>query len=210
MKVAMDKLNKKIKDQKRIIVFLLIIALIGLICGSFFITLLNKTDQELVKTYIETFINNINTNKLNYLDAFKNTLVTNSIYTIVIWLLGISIIGIPIIILMYFTKLFIISFSVSAFILKYQLKGVLLVLTYVFPHHIINFLIYTLLMIYATKFSYILINSIIKKKTIHFKNIMNNYLIILGICIVVLILTSLYETFAVPYILKQVISLVKI
>ena len=167
MKVTMDKLNKKVKDQKTVIIFLLIIALIGSICGSFFITLLDKTDQELVKTYIETFINNINSNKLNYLDAFKNTLVTNSVYIIVIWLLGISIIGIPIIVLMYFTKLFIISFSVSAFILKYQLKGVLLVLVYVFPHHIINFLIYTLLMIYATKFSYILINSDLTDTPLH-------------------------------------------
>ena len=210
MKVTMDKLNKKVKDQKTVIIFLLIIALIGLICGSFFITLLDKTDQELVKVYIETFINNIKTNKLNYLDAFKNTLVTNSIYTIVIWLLGISIIGIPIIVFMYFTKLFIISFSISAFILKYQLKGIILVLVYIFPHHIINFLIYTLLMIYATKFSSILINSIVKKKTIFVKNIMNNYLIILSICIVIIILTSLYETFAIPYILKQVLSLIKI
>ena len=205
----MDKLKEKAKTNKRIILFLSGISLIGLIFGSIFITIISKTDQNLVQSYIENFINIVQNGKLNYVDAIKNTLVSNISFTSVIWLLGISIIGIPIILFMYFTKSFMIGFSVASFILKYKFKGVLYAIVYIFPHHLVNLIIFTLLTIYAIKFSYYLFSSIIKKKTIHLKALMNPYLSVLVVVVVILLITSLYETFAVPYFLKQLLHVVK-
>ncbi len=158
---------------------------------------------------MERFVNTVQNGKLNYANAILNTLVSNFSFTSIIWLLGISIIGIPIILFMYFTKSFMIGFSIASFILKYKAKGVLYAIVYIFPHHLINLIVFTLLLIYSLKFSYYLLNSILKKKTIHFKTLMNPYLSVLVIVMVTLLITSLYETFAVPYFLKQLLHVVK-
>lgn len=208
MQNKMDKLKQKTNNNKKIIMFLLGIFIIGIIFGSAFVVILSKNDQELVKEYIKTFIYKIDNDKLKYLNAFKNNLLSNSIFISIIWLLGISIIGIPIIIFMYFSKAFILGFSISSFILQYKTKGLLLAFIYFFPHHVINVIIYTLLMIYSIKISIALINGILKKKAINFKIIMNKYLIILGISLILIVITSLYECFVVPLIIKRIIQFV--
>lgn len=205
MKKVMDKLKEKTKNNQRLILFLIGISIIGLLFGSIFITIISKQDQSLIQNYIKTFINTIQNGQLNYITAIQNTLVGNFSFVIAIWLLGISIIGIPIIIFLYFTKSFMIGFSVASFILNYKWKGILYSLIYIFPHHLINLIFFTLLMIYSLKFSFYLLDSIIKKKTIHFKNLINPYLGVLIIVIIVLLVTSLYETFAVPYLLELIL-----
>ena len=97
----MDKL--KIKINKKIFVFLFVLMLMGIIAGSIFTTILNSSDKELVINHLNEFIDNINNNKLDYIFALKNNLITNISYVILIWLLGISVIGLPIIIKMFYS-----------------------------------------------------------------------------------------------------------
>ncbi len=205
----MDKLKEKAHANKRIILFLSGLSLIGIIFGSLFITIISKEDQTLVQSYIEKFMQSVQAGKLSYLDAIKNTLISNLSFTTIIWLLGISIIGIPIIVFMYFTKSFIIGFTVASFILKYKFKGIIYAVIYIFPHHFINLIVFTLLLVYAIKFSYYLLTSILKKRTIHLKTLMNPYFRIFMIVVISLFITAIYETFAVPYFVKQIISVVK-
>ena len=206
MKKQMDKLKKKTTSNKKIIVFLVGLFLIGLIAGSIFITIISKSDQALVKEYIKEFVNKADKNKLNYLEALKNASLSNGLFIVIVWLLGFSIIGIPIVIFMYFSKAFILGFSLSSFILQYKFKGLLLALIYFFPHHVVNILAYTLILIYSLKISFILVNSIIKKKTISFKAIMNRYLIVFAVSIGMVIVASLYECFVVPFLIKNLIG----
>ena len=206
MKKQMDKLKNKTTSNKKIIVFLVGLFLIGLIAGSIFITIISKSDQALVKEYIKEFVNKADKNKLNYLEALKNASLSYGLFIVIVWLLGFSIIGIPIVIFMYFSKAFILGFSLSSFILQYKFKGLLLALIYFFPHHVVNILAYTLIMIYSLKISFILINSIIKKKTISFKAIMNRYLIVFAVSIGMVIVASLYECFVVPFLIRNLIG----
>ncbi len=206
MKKQMDKLKNKTASNKKIIVFLVGLFLIGLIAGSIFITIISKSDQALVKEYIKEFVNKADKNKLNYLEALKNASLSNGLFIVIVWLLGFSIIGIPIVIFMYFSKAFILGFSLSSFILQYKFKGLLLALIYFFPHHVVNILAYTLILIYSLKISFILINSIIKKKTISFKAIMNRYLIVFAVSIGMVIVASLYECFVVPFLIRNLIG----
>lgn len=206
MKKQMDKLKNKTISNKKIIVFLVGLFLIGLIAGSIFITIISKSDQALVKEYIKEFVNKADKNKLNYLEALKNASLSNGLFIVIVWLLGFSIIGIPIVIFMYFSKAFILGFSLSSFILQYKFKGLLLALIYFFPHHVVNILAYTLILIYSLKISFILVNSIIKKKTISFKAIMNRYLIVFAVSIGMVIVASLYECFVVPFLIRNLIG----
>ena len=208
MKKILDKLKKEIKKNKKGILFLLGISLIGFISGTFFIIFISKADQILVSNYIESFISNIENNNLNYIDLFKNSIITNLTFIVTIWILGMSVIGIPINLFYYFTKSFILGFSISSFILCYKIKGCLLAFIYIVPHNLLNIFIYTILMLYSIKFSLKLIDSIINKKNLYFKNIMNSYLSILLISFIVILITSLYEVFVVPFIISKLLFLI--
>lgn len=202
----MDKL--KIKINKKIFVFLFVLMLMGIIAGSIFTTILNSSDKELVINHLNEFIDNINNNKLDYLFALKNNLITNISYVILIWLLGISVIGLPIIIIMFFTKCFILGFSVGAVLTTFKLKGILISLVYVFPGQVISLLFLLLLMMYSMSFTFKMIYAILKKKSIDFKLIMNKYFKILLIVLGVIILMSLYDTYLMPRLIKLLIPFI--
>ena len=202
----MDKL--KIKINKKIFLFLFVLMLMGIIAGSIFTTILNSSDKELVINHLNEFIDNINNNKLDYLFALKNNLITNISYVILIWLLGISVIGLPIIIIMFFTKCFILGFSVGAVLTTFKLKGILISLVYVFPGQVISLLFLLLLMMYSMSFTFKMIYAILKKKSIDFKLIMNKYFKILLIVLGVIILMSLYDTYLMPRLIKLLIPFI--
>ena len=103
-------------------------------------TILSKTDQSYVKDYMTSYIGNIRENQLNYLSCFMNAFLSNFILFISIFLLGISVIGIPFILFIYFFKSFILGFSVTSFILSFGAKGILYTIIYIIP----NLLIYIL------------------------------------------------------------------
>ena len=97
---------------------------------------------------------------------------------------------------------FIIGFSISSFILTYKIKGCLYAFLYIVPHNIINLIIYTILIYFTINFSLTLIYAIFKKKNINFKIIMNKYVNILFLSLGLILITSIYETFVVPNLIK--------
>ena len=207
MKKKMDKLKEYLKMNKKVFVFLFILFIIGLAAGSIFRVTLNDNDTSLVNTYLDNYINSIKDNTIVFKDTFLNSISSNLLITVLIWLLGISVIGLPIIIFLFFYKSFVIGFAISSVLMKYKVKGLLLSIIYIFPHHIINILLLMVLISYAFLISIGIINAVIKRKEISFKDITYKYLIILGLISSVLIFLSLYEAFIVPRLIKLIIPL---
>ena len=208
MRKYMDKLSKLFNINKKTLVFLLGLLFIGIISGCIFNILLVNQDQEIVKTYLVNFIELIKNNKLNYINTFKDSIIFNYLYIIIIWTLGVSIIGIPIIFFMFFGKSFTLGFTLSTIIKNYGIKGCLLSLGYVFPHYIINILVFLILTAYSTVLSLKMIKSILRKKNIDFKPIMKKYSFILLISLILILLTSLCEAFIMPTVVKYIINII--
>lgn len=205
----MDKLLSKIKLNKKIIIFLGIISIIAFISGSIFVVLLDKTDKSMINNYLTNFINDLSQNKIEYLSVLKNSLISNTIFILVVWLLGISVIGIPIVLFLQFSQIFTFGFSLASVILNYKLKGLILALIYAFPHYLIYILMLLMLTSYSIVLSTKLITTIFKKKQLDFKIISSKYALILLISFIVIIFYSLYEAFALPNIIKLIIPILK-
>ncbi len=205
----MDKLKGTIKVNKKTLLFFTILLIIGIIAGSIFMAILSETDKKLVIDYFNNYISNIENNKLNYLEGIKNGLFNNLLYIIIIWILGISIIGIPIVTIMFFIKSFTLGFSIASIVFNYKLKGCLLNFINIFPHQMIYFLIYMLITTYSIFFSLKMINSIINKKNMDFKIMMNKYVKILIISVIAITIGIIIETFITPLLIKIIIPLIK-
>ena len=206
MKKVMDKLLNNIKFDKKYVLFSIILVILGILTGSIFITILNYTDKSIVIEYIESFINSINENKVN-LNNFYNNIINNVIVITIITIIGFTYFLIPINLLVLFYKSFVIGFSLSSFILTYKIKGLIFSIFYIFPHMIINILLFSLLTSFTLKLSINMIKYIIKGKSINLKNYFNRYFSIFIFSIIIIFITTLYETYIIPYILKFIIKI---
>ncbi len=201
--------NSIIKQKKlyRIIITLMIF---GIISGILFIFFISKESKTKALVSIKNFFDLMNTSTgVNYGKSLLNTLVNNIGYILLIWLLGISIIGLPITIVLAFMKSFIVGFSISSIISCYKAKGILGAFLYVFPHQIIILFIYLLLSFYSISFSIKLFKSLFLKQTINFRVVMQKYIKILLISLIGIIIVSLYEVFISTYFIKLFTMLLK-
>lgn len=208
MKKYISKLKSNIRINKNLFIFLLVIVIVGLASGSIFSSLLNTDDKSMVTEYLNNFINSVKTNNLNYDVSLINTLIFTLGYALLIWLLGISVIGFILIIVFLFIKGFTLGFSIGTLITNFKFKGVVYSLGYIVPHHVINIMIYILISSYALIVSYKLINSF-RGKEINFKNIIKKYSYILIFSLILLLFTSLYEVYLVPKVMNLFVSLLK-
>lgn len=190
-----------LKQQKKY-VFLIGLAIVGVIFGIIFSFLISNADKLLVESSISNFFTAISNNELHYVEGFFNSLLSGIIYIVVIWVLGISIIGIPVIVFLLFIRGFIVGFSIGSLISIYKLKGILGAFLYIFPHHILNLIIYILISYFAIVFSKRLADYLFLKKEVGLKKLMHKYIKVLLICLGVVLVCSVSETFLAPFLLK--------
>lgn len=210
MNKGMYKVKNHIIRQKKFYIFLITLMIIGFLFGALFVFILSDVDKKQVIDEVSSFLNLVKTSEgINYSKSFINSMFINILYVVLIWLLGISIIGFPIILGILFIKSFIVGFSFSSIILTYGVKGTLGGILYIFPHQIISLILYLLLGFYALSFCYKLFNHLFLKKIISFRNGMNKYLKILGVCLLSTILITIYEVFISTYLLKVFTLLIK-
>ena len=152
-----------LKAQKRLYLFLITVILLGIISGIVYTFFLDSKIKVLES--IETYFYLIkNSTSINYIKSLSSSCFINIAYLLLIWLLGISLIGFPIIVIILFFKSFIIGFSVSSIIMKYGLKGLFGSFLYVFPHQIVMLIIYLLVSFYSINFCYKLFKYLFFKK----------------------------------------------
>lgn len=208
-------MNKKLNSglalilpNKKVNLFVIFIVILGIISGSLFLMVLNENDKSEVINEISTFMANINTNNINNLNSFKNSLIEGMILIILSWILGMSIIGVIFNIFFIYMKSFTIGFSISSFILVYKYKGILSSLIYVIPSQLINILIILILGVYTLLFSKYLFKMIFfKDKTVNLGKFFKKYVLVFGICIILCVISSLCEAYLLPSLLKVIIKL---
>ena len=209
MKKYLDKLKRKVRFNKNLFVFLFVLVMTGLFAGALFSVILSDSDKKMVSDYLNNFLLNLSSGKINFNVSFFNTLVFTLGFALIIWIFGISIIGVLLVLPFLFFKSFILGFSVGSILINFKIKGVILSLIYIVPHHAINLLVYILISAYSIMISYRMVTCMFKKKSFDFKLFMSKYSFILIFSLIILFITSLYESFILPYVLKFVFNLIK-
>ena len=154
------------------------------------------------------YLNTISKSEINLNDSFVSSILSQLLITVIIWLLGFSIIGIPIIFLLYFYKSFIFGFTVGSILINFKTKGILLSIIYMIPHHIIKLIIMMVLIIYAYQISIKLLRAILRKGEINFKNITSIYFYLLIINIGLDLILNAYSSYLVPKIIKLLLPMI--
>ena len=209
MKKCLDKLKKKLYFNNNLFLFLFVLVMVGLFAGALFSVIISDSDKKMVADYLNDFLLNISKEKVNINNSFFNTLTFTLGFALLIWIFGISSIGVLLVLPFLFFKSFVLGFSIGSILVNYKFKGIILSLIYVVPHHVINLLIYILICAYSIMISYRMVNCMRERKCFDFKIFMSKYTFILLFSFIVLFITALYESFILPYILKFIYNLIK-
>ena len=208
-------MNKKLSNGLAIILpnkktnlFVMFVIILGIISGSIFLMVINENDKSTVINQITTFMKNINDNNINNFNALKSAIIENLIFIILVWILGMSIIGVIFNIFFIYMKGFMIGFSISSFILTYKYKGIIASVIYAFPTSVINIIVALILGSYSIIFTINLWKVIfMKDKNYNTGIFFKKYLLILGITAILVMLSSVTESYLVPSIFKVIIKL---
>lgn len=198
----MKQLIEKVKTRK-LLSLMVLITLISVIAGVLFISILSQENKDLVVASVTSFFKAIDSNELNYKDILFKSLSNNLILNIMVWFLGISIIGIPIVLIILFIKSFILSFTFTSILYTYKFSGIIGAVIYIFPH-VLNLFFSFILIYYSVSFSKTLFNYLFRKKDCNRKVLVTRYLKILIISIILFICTALIETYLIPSLIRLI------
>lgn len=192
----------KVKKRK-LLSSMFLISFVGIICGLLFISILSNENKEIITSSVNGMFDTIFNNKFVYKDILIKSLLSNLILNIIIWLLGISIIGIFLLYCILFFKCFMVSFTFMSILYTFKFSGIFFSFVYVIPY-ILNFFIYFILIYYALSFSKTLFNFLFRNKECNKREFIKRYIILLIISCLLLVLSSLIETFFIPFLLNLI------
>lgn len=208
MNSKINSIKSIIFPSKKINIFVISILFLGLISGAVFGNIISVNDKTLVIDKIKLFISNINSDSINGIEVFKNGISVNMLYLGIIWVMGMTFVGVVLNVVILFIKSFILGFSLASFIMVYSYKGLILSLIYLLFGQILNILVIVMVTIYGIMFSSKLNLIIFKnKQDNNILKFFRNYVFILIIAIIISIISSISEAFLLPAIIKIIIKL---
>lgn len=196
----MIKYFKKNKTMTLLVIMTVVIFIIGLLLPS----IINNNIEKEINNNLNSFIQAIKNSKLNYISLFKDMITNKLLLIVIIILLGVSVVGIPIIILLYASKVLIGGLELSFLIQNIRSYNLLFIIVYLLPK-LFDLLLLGLLIYYALNFSIFMIRILFINKQINVSKITFKYI---KICIIITILSifiNLSEYFLYTKVLKYLI-----
>lgn len=199
----MKDIVKKIRTN-RLLFLLVFITIVSIIIGILFLAIQNGTIKNQISSSLSNIIEEIKLNRYDSFSVFVKSMKTNTIIAVLIWILGISMIGIPLILLIYIIKGIMLGFTIVSFIYFYKLKGIIIGLIYIIPY-ILNIFIIFIMSYYAIRFSTSLFIILTKNKNFNGRLFIKKYFKVLIINLIFLLISALIEGFLIPVLLKLII-----
>ena len=194
---------QELKKNKYKYLFLITIIILGFLSGIVLANILSYNDKKEVGEIVETYFLNLKNNEsINYIGNFLNNLGVNFFYLLLLFIFGISIIGIVLNPFILYFKSLITGFSVGIIISLYSFKGILGGILCVYPTQLLNLLIYMLVSFYGINLSIRLFKVLFLRKNINNNEFMKKYFQVLLFSSIVLLISTLYETFLADFVMK--------
>lgn len=134
-----EAILRHLYDNIKLYLIVIIILVIGITVGVVFINNINVDGAEEIKNYITDFINQLKQEyHVDTGELLRKSLSDNLILIVTMWLLGSTVVGIPIVLGIVLFRGFCIGYSLSAIIASLGVqKGILFFLTTIFLQNLI-------------------------------------------------------------------------
>lgn len=188
--------------------FMTLIFVIGVVVGALAVKTLPEDQKLELIGYLKIFFQGLAQAPASIdSPALFSTVMLSSVKTIgLIWLLGFTVVGIPFVLFIVFTRGFVIGFTVGFLVNEYILKGLVFALASVLPHNF--FAVPALLVsgVAATSFSLMLVRRKQRAK-INFLYESVGYTILCLLMLALMLVAAVIEVYISPVFMKLVAGL---
>jgi stage II sporulation protein M len=154
-----------LREYSSIYLFVVVLFLMGVIFGAVIVNSLSFTQKEDLFYYLSQFFGQAAKGEVNAArDLFLQSFFHNSKFIGLIWILGISIIGLPIILIMLFIKGVTVGFTVGFLVNQMGWNGFLLSFVSILPQNLIIIPVFIIMAALSVMFSLRMIRNQFMKK----------------------------------------------
>ncbi|MDQ0219065.1 stage II sporulation protein M [Peribacillus cavernae] len=197
-----------ISEHSSLYGFITVLFLMGVIFGAILVNSLSFTQKEDLFYYLSQFFGQVSQGKIiSDHDMFTQSVAHNVKYIGLIWILGISIIGLPVILILLFLKGMVVGFTVGFLVNQMGWNGFLLSFVSILPQNIFIVPIFIVIAALSVSLSMKMIRRVfLKQDREPLKPIISRYIFSLALSIVFLAAAGAIEAYISPSLMKGVIS----
>ncbi|MDQ0231866.1 stage II sporulation protein M [Metabacillus malikii] len=205
-------IKQHFKEQSSIYLFVFVLFLMGVIFGAIIVNSMNASQKEDLYYYLNRFFGQVAEGKVaSSAEMFQQSFSHNLKYLGLMWVLGISIIGLPVILVMLFIKGMVVGFTVGFLVNQLGLKGFLLSFISVLPQNILLIPAFIIMCSVAISFTLKIIKQLFVKRSNNLEapfSLFARYAMIFIFIGALALAASGFEAYASPYLMKNVVELV--
>jgi len=176
---------------------------IGIVVGTYTIKALSYSQKVELMDYLEGFFQLFRTQEFNSIQLFLNSFFNNIKIFILFWILGLTLFGFPLILLLLGFKGFVLGFTLGFVIEELALKGVLFIVLSILPHNLFHIPGLLGIGIISMSFSiFIFKNKVKREKIYNKKGQVITYTITMLLISILLLMASLVEAYITPILMK--------
>ncbi|MCS0672323.1 stage II sporulation protein M [Cytobacillus firmus] len=196
------------REHSSIYLFVVVLFLMGVIFGAIVVNSLSFTQKEDLFYYLSQFFGQVSDGHVAAADElFKQSFFHNTKFIGLMWILGISIIGLPVILILLFMKGMVVGFTVGFLVNQMGWEGFLLSFVSVLPQNLIIIPIFILAAALAVSFSLKMIRrQFMKKVGQPMMPLFGRYMFAFAVAILFLIAAAGVEAFISPVLMKSVVN----
>lgn len=184
-------------------IFVSVLFLIGAVFGSILVNALTIEQQEEMTQYLHQFIQNLDVYHTDN-NALMDEFVVHLKWVVGIWLLGLSVIGMPVVLILIFIKGLLIGFSIGYLVSEMSWKGMLFALASIAPQNSVIIPVLLVCAVASMSFSIHLIrNRFFRYRNSH-AHPLPEYVLIAVIATVMMFGISLFEVKVTPILINWI------
>ncbi|MDG4655681.1 stage II sporulation protein M [Ectobacillus antri] len=153
-KTWQDKVAAHVQEHSSLYVFVSVLLLMGVIFGAILVNSLQEGQKQDLYFYLSRFFGQVSEGKfVSAVEVFKESYFSHLKYIGFIWLLGVSVIGLPLIFILLFLKGVVVGFTVGFLVSQLGWNGFLLAFVAVLPQNLVIMPVFLFMTVTAAGFS---------------------------------------------------------
>ncbi|KGX92238.1 stage II sporulation protein M [Pontibacillus halophilus JSM 076056 = DSM 19796] len=205
-----SKVHLHVKEYASIYMFVSLLFLIGIVFGAVIVNSMNFIQKQDLFFYLDRFFGQVLVDPVTSSGSLlKSSLLYHLQYLLVLFVLGMSIIGMPIIWVLIFMKGVVVGFSVGFLVNQMGWYGLLTAAASIAPQNMIIIPVYIIAGSVSMVFSFALIGKLVAKRIQQpLLPVFVRYATLFAILLAVVSVGAVVESYVAPNVLKSVLQLV--
>lgn len=200
------------KDHLSIYLFVSVLFLMGVIFGAVIVNSMTISQKEDLFYYLNQFFGQLSEGKAaSSKEMFLQSLLHNMKYLGLMWILGISIIGLPVIFIMVFLKGIVVGFTVGFLVNQMGINGFFLSFVAVLPQNVLLIPAYLIMGTCAIAFSLRLIRQLFVKRSLTEAPVhwFGRYALVLVLIFAMSLISSFLEAYLSPLFIEKLMNYIQ-